>query len=94
MAAYSKNASSLRSLPQVPLNFLFDVIENNLTYVVLLTKHEIGLSYLGFRSIYGSTSGRSIRSKKSSLESSEEISEAGPELTTGFGGDFVITNTV
>ncbi|CAK8676221.1 dynein axonemal intermediate chain 4-like [Clavelina lepadiformis] len=36
------------------------------------------------RSIFGSTSNRSAKSKKSSIESSGEISESGPEVTTGF----------
>nr|XP_002131353.1 WD repeat-containing protein 78 [Ciona intestinalis]BCG62024.1 WD repeat-containing protein 78 [Ciona intestinalis] len=36
------------------------------------------------RSIYGSTSNRSAKSKRSSIESSGEITESGPEVTTGF----------
>uniref|UniRef100_H2YQ54 Uncharacterized protein n=1 Tax=Ciona savignyi TaxID=51511 RepID=H2YQ54_CIOSA len=36
------------------------------------------------RSIYGSTSNRSAKSRRSSIESSGEIAESAPEVTTGF----------
>ena len=44
-----------------------------------------------FRSVFGSTSNRSqrSRSKKSSIESSGDIAEAVAEISTGFAGELL-----
>lgn len=61
--------------------------EDNLIVIFKMIGPSNFLPDVSCRSVFGSTSGRSVRSKKSSIESSGEITESGAgEITTGFGG--------